>query len=142
MPQLDKLSFATQYFWLTVFFFVLYFLSVNFFVILVFKNLKLRNIIYKIWYFFLYKFDYVDYNNKHKSLVNTSFSFIYYTLYVNFFILTKINFIFEKTKGIINKTQILNQSQRLLMISSLNNFLNSNSTDFVKKFQELNIDEI
>jgi hypothetical protein len=84
----------------------------------------------------------VDYNNKHKSLVNTSFSFIYYTLYINFFILTKINFIFEKTKSIINKTQTLNQSQRLLMISLLNNFLNSNSVDFVKKFQELNIDEI
>ena len=84
----------------------------------------------------------MDYNNKHKSLVNTSFSFIYYTLYINFFILTKINFILEKTKGIINKTETLNKSQGLLMISSLNNFLNSNSVDFAKKFQELSIDEI
>ena len=48
MPQLDKLSFMTQYLWLTVSFFGLYFLTVNFFTTLVFKNLKLRGIIYNI----------------------------------------------------------------------------------------------
>lgn len=85
MPQLDKISFATQYFWLTLFFFGLYFLSVNFFVILVFKNLKLRNTIYKIWYFFLYKFDYAQYNNQNKSLTSACFNSIYYTIYANFF---------------------------------------------------------
>lgn len=142
MPQLDKISFATQYFWLTLFFFGLYFLSVNFFVILVFKNLKLRNIIYKIWYFFLYKFDYADYNNKHKNLVNSSFSSAYFTLYINFFIPTKIGFIFEKMRNIINKTKTLDQSKNLLVTNSLNNFLNSNLIGLNKRFQEINIDEI
>lgn len=142
MPQLDKLSFATQYFWLTLFFFGLYFLSVNFFVILVFKNLKLRNIIYKIWYFFLYKFDYVDYNNKQKSLVNTSFSFIYYTLYVNFFIVIKINQVFDKTKSLMAKAQTLNQFKSNLTTNTLNSFLNSKIISLTKEFQELNINEI
>lgn len=141
MPQLDKLSFATQYFWLTLFFFGLYFLSVNFFVILVFKNLKLRNIIYNIWYFFLYKFDYTDYDNKHKGFVTNSFSFIYYTLYANFSILTKINTAFKKTKDVVNKIQFLNKSKDLLVNTQLNNLLQLNATTF-KKFQELNIDEI
>ena len=142
MPQLDKISFATQYFWLTLFFFGLYFLSVNFFVILVFKNLKLRNIIYKIWYFFLYKFDYADYNNKHKNLINSSFSSVYFNLYVNFFIPMKINFMFEKMKSMINKTQTLDQSKSLLINKSLNNILNSNLIGLSKRFQEVNIDEI
>jgi hypothetical protein len=142
MPQLDKLSFATQYFWLTLFFFGLYFLSVNFFVILVFKNLKLRNIIYKIWYFFLYKFDYADYNDKHKSLVNASFSSIYYTLYANFFVLTKINFVFKRIGDLVNRTKILDQSKESLAVSSLNNFLTNSALFEFKKFQKLNIDEI
>lgn len=142
MPQLDKLSFATQYFWLTLFFFGLYFLSVNFFVILVFKNLKLRNIIYKIWYFFLYKFDYVDYNNKHKNLTNSSFNFTYYTLYINFFISAKIGFILDKIAGLTNKIKILDQSKNLLVANSMNDYLNSNVLNLSKKFQELNIDEI
>lgn len=142
MPQLDKISFATQYFWLTLFFFGLYFLSVNFFVILVFKNLKLRSIIYKIWYFFLYKFDYADYNNKHKNLTNSSFNLAYYTLYINFFISTKIGIILEKVADLTNKIQVLDQSKNSLIANSLNGFLNSNVTNLSKKFQQLNIDEI
>ncbi len=147
MPQLDKLSFAAQYFWLTLFFFGLYFLSVNFFVILVFKNLKLRNIIYKIWYFFLYKFDYIDYNNKHKALINNSFSFAYYALYINFFVLTKINMAFEKTKIIINKMQLLDQTKGFLISTQLNNALaETNPTCLIKGLEldmkKLNIDEI
>jgi len=142
MPQLDKISFATQYFWLTLFFFGLYFLSVNFFVILVFKNLKLRSIIYKIWYFFLYKFDYADYNNKHKNLTSSSFNFAYYTLYINFFISTKIGIVSEKVADLTNKARVLDQSKNSLIGNSLNGFLNSNVTNLSKKFQQLNIDEI
>jgi hypothetical protein len=142
MPQLDKISFATQYFWLTLFFFGLYFLSVNFFVILVFKNLKLRNIIYKIWYFFLYKFDYTEYNSKHKNLINSSFSSTYYVLYVNLFIETKTSFILERVKSVISKFQTLNQSKSLLIDNSLNGFFNSNLVGLSNKFKELNIDEI
>lgn len=148
MPQLDKLSFATQYFWLTLFFFGLYFLSVNFFVILVFKNLKLRNIIYKIWYFFLYKFDYADYNNKQKALINNSFNFTYYSLYINFFILLKINMAFEKTKIIINKMQLLSQTKDILTSIQLYNNFTANPSCLVKKLskeldmRKLNIDEI
>lgn len=148
MPQLDKLSFATQYFWLTLFFFGLYFLSVNFFVVLVFKNLKLRNIIYKIWYFFLYKFDYADYNNKHKDLINNSFNFIYYSLYINFFILLKINMAFEKTKIIINKMQLLSQTKDILTSTQLYNNFTASPGCLVKisskelDMRKLNIDEI
>ena len=142
MPQLDKISFVTQYFWLTLFFFGLYFLSVNFFVILVFKNLKLRNIIYKIWYFFLYKFDYVNYNSRHKNLISSSFSSAYYTLYVNFFIMTKISLVFERVKNIISKIQTLDKSKSLLISGSLNSFFNLNFIGLSRRFQELNIDEI
>jgi len=142
MPQLDKLSFATQYFWLTLFFFGLYFLSINFFVILVFKNLKLRNIIYKIWYFFLYKFDYIDYNNKQKSLINTSFSFVYYTIYLNFLTSVKINLISEKVKSLLFKTQTLNQSKIFLTGNTLNSFIVSTTTPLIKEFQKLDIYEI
>ena len=142
MPQLDKISFATQYFWLTLFFFGLYFLSVNFFVILVFKNLKLRSIIYKIWYFFLYKFDYADYNNKHKNSINSSFNFTYYALYINFFISTKVGFMLERIAVLTNKIQILDQSVNSLIVNLLNGFLNSNVINLSKKLQKLNIDEI
>lgn len=142
MPQLDKISFATQYFWLTLFFFGLYFLSVNFFVILVFKNLKLRSIIYKIWYFFLYKFDYVEYNSKHKNLTTSAFSSVYYVLYANFFIAAKVSFMFEKAKSVVGKVQTLNQSKSLLVGSLLNGVLNSNLIGLSNKFKELNTDEI
>lgn len=142
MPQLDKISFATQYFWLTLFFFGLYFLSVNFFVILVFKNLKLRNTIYKIWYFFLYKFDYAQYNNQNKSLTSACFNSIYYTIYANFFLIAKVNFVFSKTKSLLNKIQILDKSKNIIFASLLNNFLGSSTTGLIKKINKINIDEI
>lgn len=102
MPQLDKISFATQYFWLTLFFFGLYFLSVNFFVIMVFKNLRLRNIIYKIWYFFLYKFDYEKYENKNRIITSICFNSVYYGIYLNFFILFKTSNLLNKIKKTLN----------------------------------------
>ena len=115
MPQLDKLSFATQYFWLTLFFFGLYFLTINFFVISVFKNLKLRNIIYKIWYFFLYKFDYSQYEDKNKKLILANFSGVYNLLYLNIlYNLLKMN--------ITNKLNItLGKNSRLGYINNLSN---------------------
>ncbi len=54
----------------------------------------------------------------------------------------KINFIFEKMKSMINKTQTLDQSKSLLINKSLNNILNSNLIGLSKRFQEVNIDEI
>lgn len=89
----------------------------------------------------MYKFDYVDYNNKQKDLTS-SFGLTYYTLYINFFILAKISFIFEKMNNLVNKTQTLNQSKVSFIANSLDGFLNSNLIGLNKKFQELNIDEI
>jgi len=124
MPQLDKISFFTQYFWLTLFFFGLYFLTVNFFVILVFKNLKLRNIIYKIWYFFLYKFDYMEYSAKNKVLTSTYFSRVYYDLLSS--VLTALKFLVTTSvfSSILNSSYLLNNfieliSENVLKISLL-----------------------
>lgn len=114
MPQLDKLSFATQYFWLTLFFFGLYFLTINFFIILVFKNLKLRSIIYKIWYFFIYKFDYKDYKNKNSSLLCSCYDSIYNVSFVNFLIVLKISSILEEVSRIA--------SGNLVYLSSLSTY--------------------
>jgi len=144
MPQLDKLSFATQYFWLTLFFFGLYFLTVNFFVILVFKNLKLRNIIYKIWYFFLYKFDYLDYENKNKKLVQANFAETYSLSYFNIYTDILKAKISNKIDALLNKNLILNFSNNLIQQNHTENFIkdrsiNNNLLNNLKKF---NIDEI
>lgn len=74
--------------------------------------------------------------------MNSAFNLVYYTLYINFFISTKINIIFEKMNNVVNKFQILDQSKSLLIANTLNGFLSSNVIDLSKKFQELNIDEI
>lgn len=63
-------------------------------------------------------------------------------LYINFFISTRIGFMLERIVGLANKTQILDQSKNLLIVNSLNGFLNSNVINLSKKFQDLNIDEI
>lgn len=94
MPQLDKLSFSTQYFWLTLFFFLLYFICTNFFVVIVFKTLKIRNIIYKIWYFFVFKFDYSKYELKNKTLNHNSFNSTYSIFYNNLLSFLKKSFSF------------------------------------------------
>jgi len=106
----------------------------------VFKNLKLRNMIYKIWYFFLYKFDYVEYNRKNKSLTSACFSSIYYISYINFFLMAKVNIAFEKAERLITKAQTLNQTKEILNTTLLNNYLNSNN--LTKKIEKLNINEI
>lgn len=143
MPQLDKLSFATQYFWLTLFFFVLYFLSVNFFVILVFKNLKLRNMIYKIWYFFLYKFDYIEYNNMSKSLTNVCFGSLYFIIYANFFLFMRSASMVEKAVSVLNKSFLLQNSLNSIYSSRLNNILlQTQISPLIKEVNEINIDEI
>lgn len=116
MPQLDKLSFSTQYFWLTLFFFILYFICTNFFVIIIFKSLKLRNIIYKIWYFFVFKFDYSKYESKSKSLSYSSFNSTYSIFYNNFFVFLK------KTSSLI-KFFIL--GKKLDEVNYINTNLNS-----------------
>jgi hypothetical protein len=143
MPQLDKLSFATQYFWLTLFFFGLYFLTVNFFVISVFKNIKLRNMIYRIWYFFLYKFDYVEYNNKSKLLTNFCFNSVYYAIYLNFFLLVKSSLFIENIKYLLNKNLILQFTKSTLNINSIKWVLNNSyNINLVNDINKINIDEI
>jgi hypothetical protein len=49
---------------------------------------------------------------------------------------------FEKTKNVINKIQLLNQSKDFLTFTQLNNFLRLNTICLTKKFQELDINEI
>lgn len=142
MPQLDKLSFATQYFWLTIFFFGLYFLTTNFFVILVFKNLKLRNIVYKIWYFFLYNFDYNNYHNKSKSIVNACFNTVYYSVYINFYIMLKLALLFSKISSFENNTLLSFYSQVVKEITCHNYIKSSYSTEKLKNLEKINIDEI
>jgi hypothetical protein len=144
MPQLDKLSFATQYFWLTLFFFGLYFLTVNFFVILVFKNLKLRNIIYKIWYFFLYKFDYLDYENKNKKLIQVNFAETYSLSYFSIYLTVLRTKIFNKVEALLNKNLILNFSNNLTQETYMQNFIigNSFNNNLLNNLNNLNIDEI
>ncbi len=144
MPQLDKLSFATQYFWLTLFFFGLYFLTVNFFVIAVFKNLKLRNIIYKIWYFFLYKFDYSQYEDKNRKLIQANFGGIYSLLYLNILHnLLKEN-ITNKLNGVLRRNSILNYINNFGNNNQLNFFFKSrvNSNNLLVNLNSIVIDEI
>jgi hypothetical protein len=145
MPQLDKISFATQYFWLTLFFFSLYFLTVNFFVIAVFKNLRLRNMIYKIWYFFLYKFDYNDYNNKNKKITELCFNAIYYNLYINFFIWLKVNSTINKVKGLLNKSYTFSSINNSLINSKINALVLDNfvlNENLITSLNNIDIDEI
>lgn len=134
MPQLDKLSFMTQYLWLTIFFFALYFLVVNFFVISVFKSLKLRNIIYKIWYFFIYKFDYESYHFKNKQIVSGGFSFFYNSIFLK--ILSNFELLIINLK--LNNL-ILTQNFH----NSINNFLFSSAAiNNIQKINSIKIDEI
>lgn len=134
MPQLDKLSFMTQYFWLTIFFFALYFLVANFFVISVFKSLKLRNIIYKIWYFFIYKFDYESYNMKNKQIISSGFSSFYNYSFLN--ILNSFQLVLVNLK--LNNLFLNNNTS-----NKINNFLFSTTIiNNIKKLNSIRIDEI
>jgi len=141
MPQLDKISFATQYFWLTLFFFGLYFLTVNFFVIMVFKNLKLRNVIYKIWYFFLYKFDYEKYENKNRVITSICFNSAYYGLYLNFFILLKTINLLSRIKLTLNKAFLLNTLRTDIISKTFNKIVIRDCTN-LNNLNNINIDEI
>lgn len=144
MPQLDKISFATQYFWLTLFFFGLYFLSVNFFVILVFKNLKLRNIIYKIWYFFLYKFDYSEYENRNKKLIQSNFSETYSLSYLKTYSFILKNKVVNELENILNKNLFLNFTVDKINSNYINSFFSKSQIDnkLIANLNSLNIDEI
>lgn len=144
MPQLDKISFATQYFWLTLFFFGLYFLSVNFFVILVFKNLKLRNIIYKIWYFFLYKFDYSEYENRNKKLIQSNFSETYSLSYFKTYSFILKNKVVSELENVLNKNLFLNFTVDKINSNYINSFFSKSQIDnkLIANLNSLNIDEI
>lgn len=145
MPQLDKVSFATQYLWLTLFFFGLYFLTVNFFVIAVFKNLRLKNIIYRIWYFFVYKFDYEDYYNKNKKMTELYFSGLYYNLYINFLIWLKINATLNKANTLLNKFYIFSTISENFINSKINSLVINNyslNESLIANLNEINIDEV
>lgn len=145
MPQLDKLSFATQYFWLTLFFFGLYFLTTNFFVIIVFKNLKLKNIIYKIWYFFLFHFDYLEYYNKNQQLNNTTFNSIYINLYSKFIIILKSIVLLNSFNWVLNKNFVLSFYTEAVNFNLFDFFIFNLFINVTKQLQKLNnliIDEI
>lgn len=84
MPQLDKLSFMSQYLWLTIFFFVFYYFVLNFFVVFMFKNLKLRALLNELYYFRIFKTNYdrgiLNYTNKLEILYyNLMYSLFFFT---------------------------------------------------------------
>jgi hypothetical protein len=136
MPQLDKLSFSTQYFWLTIFFFLLYFICTNFFVVVVFKSLKVRNIIYKIWYFFVFKFNYSKYELKNKSINSNSFNSTYLIFYNNFF-----NFL-NKTSLFV---KLFTTSQKINCVNSTNvidSLSIANLSNVLKQINSIEIDAI
>jgi hypothetical protein len=129
---------------LTLFFFGLYFLSVNFFVILVFKNLKLRNIIYKIWYFFLYKFDYSEYENKNKKLIQSNFSETYSLSYLKTYSFILKNKVVNELENILNKNLFLNFTVDKINSNYINGFFSKSQIDnkLITNLNSLNIDEI
>ena len=59
-----------------------------------------------------------------------------------FFLIAKVNFVFSKTKSLLNKIQILDKSKNIIFASLLNNFLGSSTTGLIKKINKINIDEI
>jgi len=61
MPQLDKLSFSTQYIWLTIFFWIFYFLLLNIFFEKIFKAIKLKFLVKRYWNNFIYCFNLNNY---------------------------------------------------------------------------------
>lgn len=88
MPQLDKLSFSTQYIWLTFFFWLLYFFILKFFVEKVFKTLKTKFLIKKYWNNFVYNFKFNSYSvfsfNFFKVLC---FPFLFYIKKIQIFLI-------------------------------------------------------
>jgi hypothetical protein len=99
--------------------------------------------IYKIWYFFLYKFDYVEYNNKSKLLTNFCFNSVYYAIYLNFFLLVKSSLFIENIKYLLNKNLILQFTKSSLNINSIKGILNNSyNINLANDINKINIDEI
>jgi hypothetical protein len=112
---------------------------------MVFKNLKLRNVIYKIWYFFLYKFDYEKYENKNRVITSICFSSAYYSLYLNFFILFKALNLLNKIKLTLNKAFLLNIHKTDIARETLNKIILQNyfiNLYGLNKLNNIDIDEI
>lgn len=125
MPQLDKLSFVTQIFWLSLFFFSLYFLSINFFTTLIYKNLKLYNILNK--------------NCKNFTLIhNGNNYFNIYIPYINltYFFFTKIFKVFTQKKYhktsfvITNANFIFEDLQDSLYFSDISDIITINNKNY------------
>lgn len=93
MPQLDFYSYNLQYFWLTIFFFLFYYLIFNIIIIRIFKILKLR--------FFI-----IDIVNNSKFILKEIFFF---------FIFINLNIL----KNFINLKQI-SYNKNLIFLKILN----------------------
>jgi hypothetical protein len=103
----------------------------------VFKSLKIRNIIYKIWYFFVFKFDYSNYETKNKNLNTNSFNSTYSVFYSNLLSFFKKTFILTQSVGLTNKLNEVNSISKLSDKLSLNT-LNSS----LKQINNIDIDAI
>lgn len=82
MPQLDKLSFMSQYLWLTIFFFVFYYFVLNFFVIFMFRSLTLRSLVNELYFFRMFK---VNFDKGIISETDNIFSLLFILFYSVFF---------------------------------------------------------
>ncbi len=132
MPQLDKLSFITQYFWLSLFFFVFYYFILNYFVILIFKNLKLRNIINNLFLFRMFHVDFdkgiINWTNK---LFNLNF-LLYSSIIFNTFA-----FILKKSKVLdFNNVNVVNLNFYDLLYKNISVFNKLKNINNIKNLYE------
>jgi hypothetical protein len=92
----------------------------------------------------LYKFDYVEYENRNKKLIQSNFSGTYNLLYLNLLSIILKTKIINNTDGILNKFFILNFTSNFinnnLISKSLKKFIINDS--LINNINNLNIDEI
>lgn len=100
--------------------------------------------IYRIWYFFFYKFDYEEYEKKNRLLLSTCFSSVYYCLYLNFLVSLKISYFLKSLKTLSNKNLFLNYLGTAIHSNIFNNVLVKNYAETVTliNLSNISVDEI
>lgn len=101
--------------------------------------------IYKILYFFIYKFNYRDYKNTNTKILDSCFNSIYYANYIGFLTIYKtLNLINNLFVSLLNKTllcqTITNSAKEIVLEKHFGNKLISILN--VEKLNKIVIDEI
>jgi hypothetical protein len=110
MPQLDKLSFMSQYVWLTLFFFFLYFIVLDYFVVQVYTCVRFR---YRINYITWYRWNIADPENGLFLIINNMRN-----LYFG-----KFNFLVLKRAALLIKKNLLfyfSRARFMFILKTLN----------------------